>query len=199
MREKLVDMAKTYIGYKTDGELHEDLVNTNILTTTLRIEVEDLDQDFTNYLVAILDKPTDGTNRSRLHSAISSTKKEKFIKELRGWILSDRLRSNEIFTILFAQVGEKDKQEGMWMWVKDNFEAFKLRIPTWVQGRLPIVGSGFCSEEKKNELKAFFDPIVEDLSGGPRTLAQVTESIDLCIVKRAHDKVMLKEYLTTLK
>jgi alanyl aminopeptidase len=199
VREKLIDMAKTYTGYKTDGELHEDLVNTNLLTTALSIAVEDLDQDFTNHLVALLDKAKDGTIRGRLLSAISSTNNPKFVEELRGWILSDRLRSNEIFTILFSQVGDKDKQEGMWTWVKDNFEAFKLRIPTWIQGRLPFVGSGFCSEEKKNELKNFFDPIVEDLSGGPRTLAQVTESIDLCIVKRAHDKVMLKEYLTTLK
>lgn len=199
VREKLIEMAKIYTGYKTDGELHEDLVNTNMLTMALRVTVEDLGQEFTDHLVELLDKAKDGTVRGRLLSGISSTKNTAFVEELRGWILSDRLRANEIFTILFSQIRDKDKREGMWVWMKTNFEAFKQRVPTGFHGRMPVIGSGFCSEEQKKELTDFFNPIMEEQSIDPRILAQVTEGINLCIVKKAHDKVMLKEYLASLK
>jgi len=199
VRTKLVDMAKTYVGYETDGELHEDKVDTNLVGLALGVAVEDLDMKFTNHLIGLLDKQNDGTIRGRLLRAIGANNNEEFVKEIRDWVLSDRLRGNEIYGILFSQIGDKDKIDGMWQWVQDNFEAFKTRIPTWFQGRMPMIGMGFCDLEKKKELTDFFDPIIEGLSGGPRSLAQTTEGIDLCIAKLAHDKPMLKAYLDSLE
>lgn len=199
VRAKLLEMATTYVGYGTDGQLHEDLVDSNLIGLALGIAVEDSGMKFTNHLIELLDKENDGTVRGRLLSSIAASKDEAFTKEIRGWILSDKLRGNEIYSILFSQIGDKDKIDDMWVWVKDNFEAFKTRIPTWFQGRMPMIGMGFCSLEKKKELTDFFDPIIDSLSGGPRSLAQTTEGIDLCIAKLAHDKPMLKAYLNTLK
>ena len=199
VRAKLVEMANTYVGYGTDGQLHEDKVDTNLVGLALGVAVEDSEMKFTNHLIEILDKENDGTVRGRLLSAISANTDEEFTKEIRDWILSDKLRGNEIYGILFSQIGDKDKIDGMWQWTQDNFEAFKTRIPTWFQGRMPMIGSGFCDLEKKKELTDFFDPIIEGLSGGPRSLAQTEEGIDLCIAKLEHDKPMLKAYLDTIK
>lgn len=199
IRENLINLAKIYTGYKKDGQLHEESVNANLLGVALSTAVEDLDHAFTEHLIALFDKSTDGAIRQRLLASISASKNSQFTNELRDWILSDRLRNNEIYIIIFAHVADKDKRDGMWQWTQDNFEAFKQRIPVWGQGKLPSIGRSFCSIEKKQELKEFFDPIIESLSGGPRILAQVTETIDLCIIKRANDKVKLKEYLATVK
>ncbi|MBL4659067.1 MAG: M1 family metallopeptidase, partial [Alcanivoracaceae bacterium] len=194
IRSQLTIMAKHYTGYKGDNKIHED-VDTNLIALALEVAVEDLDQDFTNHLITLFDQANDGTLRGRLLGGISSSKNQEFIAQLRDWILSDRLRGNEIYTILFTQIYDKDNQQGMWQWVQDNFEPFKKRMPTWFQGRLPLVGSDFCSLAKKKELTDYFAPIVEGLSGGPRSLAQVTEGIDLCIAKREHYMPMLKAYL----
>ena len=198
LRSQLVKMAKTYTGYEGDKKIHTDLVNTNIINTALKTAVEDLDHDFTLHLVTLLDNSTDGTERGLLLGGIADSKNVQFNAETRDWILSDRLRGNEIYTILFSQVNDKDKQMDMWKWVQDNIEAFKLRMPTWFQGRLPLVGSGFCNLQQKKELNEFFIPRVENLSGGPRSLAQVTEGIDLCIAKLKHDKPMLRVYLDSI-
>lgn len=198
IRAKLSSMAYAYSGYNTDGKLHEELVDLNLLALALKIAVEDSDQKFTDLLIELFDKSNDGTIRGRLLSAISASKNPEFIKQLYDWILSERLRDNEIYTILFSQMADVDKQDGMWQWVQDNFEPFKNRVPIWRQGKLPAVGSGFCNVEKKQELIDFFNPIIENLSGGPRYLAQTTESIDLCIAKLAHDKPELKKYLDKL-
>ena len=198
VRSQLVEMAKRYVGFGSDNSLHEELIDTNLIGLALNVAVEDSDMEFTKHLITLLDKENDGTIRGRLLRSISSSKDDAFNVELRGWILSDKLRGNEIYIILFSQIGDKDKRDGMWQWVQDNFAAFKERIPTWFQGRMPMVGSSFCDLEKKKELTGFFNPIIEELSGGPRSLAQTTEGIDLCIAKLAHDKPMLKAYLDSL-
>ncbi len=199
LRAKLTKMAYIYSGYNTDGKLHEDLVDLNLLLLALNIAVEDSNQKFTDHLIKLFDQSNDGTIRGRLLSAISASKNPKFIKQLYDWILSERLRDNEIYTILFTQIADVQKQAGMWQWVQDNFEPFKNRVPIWRQGRLPSIGSEFCSLEKKQEILDFFNPIIENLSGGPRILAQTTENIDLCIAKLAHDKPELKAYLNSVK
>ncbi|HEX5229608.1 MAG TPA: hypothetical protein VFW44_17975, partial [Bryobacteraceae bacterium] len=49
---------------------------------------------------------------------------------------------------------------------------------------LPSVGGTFCDSKHRIELDAFFADRVKDYNGGPRTLAQTLEGIDLCIAAR---------------
>ena len=202
IRNQLIEMAKLYTGFQSDhqadNQLHEELIDTNLIGLALSIAVEELDQEFTDHLIELFNSATDGSVRGRLLAAISANTNSEFTNELHDWILSDRLRDNEIYTILFTQIAKKERREGMWQWVKNNFEAFKLRVPIWRRGRLPTVGSSFCTIEKKQELLDFFEPIIDTLSGGPRYLAQTSEGIDLCIVKLAHDKPELKNFLELL-
>jgi alanyl aminopeptidase len=197
IRAQLVAMAIKYTGFHTDSQLHPLAVERDLISTALMTAVEDLPAEFTAHLLSLFDASTEGTTRGRLLNGMAASKDTQFTAQMRDWILSDRLRGNEIYTIFFTQVNDKDLQFEMWQWVQDNLQAFKQRMPTWFQGRLPLVGSGFCSNKHKGELQDFFEPIIEDLSGGPRTLAQVTERIELCIAKKKHYKPMLDSYLTT--
>ncbi len=196
IRKKLAQMAQVYTGYEADGQIHEDKIDANLIGLALRVAVEDLPFAFTEHLVSLFDQATDGTVRGRMLRALSRSKKETFSKDIREWMLSDRLRANEIFTVFYTHAFDKEQRFGMWQWLQGNFEAFKNRVPTWVQGRLSYVGGGFCEEDNKKELLAYFAPIAESLSGGPRALAQTAESIDLCVAKRAHFKPLLDTYLS---
>jgi alanyl aminopeptidase len=72
--------------------------------------------------------------------------------------------------------------------VRRNLDALLKTLPREVgadyAAYLPRVGSGFCTASDRAELEAFFQPKVEQYSGGPRTLAQTLERIDLCIARR---------------
>lgn len=197
-RQKLTQMAKVYTGYEGDGQLHEDKVDANLIALALRVAVEDLPHQFTEHMVNLFDQTTDGTTRGWMLRALANSKDPVFNTEIREWILSDRLRDNEIFTIFYAHAYDNDKKLDMWKWLRSNFDAFKNRLPTWVQGRMSYVGGNFCQEDHKQELLAYFNPIIESLSGGPRALAQTSESIDLCIAKRAYFIPMLQSYLTEI-
>ena len=72
--------------------------------------------------------------------------------------------------------------------VKQHLDTLLKRLPREVgedyAAILPSVGGNFCDAKHREELDSFFADRVKDYNGGPRTLAQTLESIDLCIAAR---------------
>ena len=54
------------------------------------------------------------------------------------------------------------------------------RLPGTQKGYVPWVGSVFCSDDKRKEVAAFFEPRLKDMPGAPRNLAGTLEAIELC-------------------
>lgn len=197
-QETLIGMAKQYTGFEGDGVINDDQVDPNLIGTAMGVAGEQLGSAFHAHVKKLFTQTTDGTQRSRLLAAIAATKDTELLARLREWALTDEVRLNEMFSVLGPQIGNPEVQNDLWLWTQSNIEAIKNRFPSWAQGRLPAVGSGFCSAEKRDELKAFFEPIVESLSGGPRYLAQTVESIDQCIAKKARLTQQWQDWKSTL-
>ncbi len=72
--------------------------------------------------------------------------------------------------------------------MKQHLDALLKRLPREVgedyAAMLPSVGGSFCDAKRRDELDSFFADRVKDYNGGPRTLAQTLEGIDLCIAAR---------------
>lgn len=183
-QNKLINMAKSYTGFGGTGSINDEGIDANLIGTAMSVAGEQLGQAFHDHAKNLLLRTTDGTVRGRLLSAIAATKDTELLASLRDWSMTDEVRLNEMFNVLGPQISNPAVQDDLWQWTQHNIDAIKNRFPTWAQGRLPAVGSGFCSADKRDELKAFFEPIVESLSGGPRYLAQTIESIDQCIAKK---------------
>jgi len=49
---------------------------------------------------------------------------------------------------------------------------------------LPVVGRAFCDANRRDQLDVFFRERVKDYAGGPLTLTQTLEGIDICIATR---------------
>ncbi len=66
-------------------------------------------------------------------------------------------------------------------WFKTNHEAFIARSSASFGHRwLPRFGAGFCSRDERDEVEAFFTPLLDRLPGASRTLAETLEGIELC-------------------
>ncbi len=181
----LIAIAKKYTGFQGSKRINEEGVDVNLIGTAMEVAGENLGKGFHEHVKSLLKMTTDGIRRDYLLSAISTTKDPELLTALRNWSLTDDVRNNEMFSVLWPQIYDSEVQDDLWHWAQDNINGIKSRLSTSVQGRLPVFGKGFCTAEKRDELKAFFEPIVESLSGGPRYLAQTIESIDQCIVKKA--------------
>ncbi len=195
LRHYLTKMATDYTGYQSDNSLHPNKADSNVINTAMIVAVEELGVPFAEHLLAQLNESNDGTVRGRILMGLGAVQDAEYAAELRELILSESLRDNEIYYILMGQMDKPKLQDAMWVWFKENIEGVKSRIPPFGQNRLPVIGSGFCSEEKKKDFVAFFAPIVEELPGAPRPFRQSVESIELCIAKVEHHSESVQRYI----
>ena len=198
IRDYYVEMAKTYTGYETDRTIHADKVDSNTIGKALSVAVEDIGVEFAQHLITLFEKETDGTIRGRLLGAISASKDENLAKEIQGWVLSEKIRDNEIYYILRGQMSEDTLRPSMWNWFKQNIEGVKGRVSSFSQNRIPGLGAYFCDANGKAQVEEFFNPIIKDISGGERALAQTLETIELCVAKKEHHQAEVAAYLKAM-
>ncbi|NNM13133.1 MAG: M1 family metallopeptidase [Gammaproteobacteria bacterium] len=194
VRSHLRKMAVEYTGYASDKQLHPELADSNIIATALAVAAKDIGTPFIQHLMELFENESDGTIRGRLLGAIAEAKDPKLADELRDWTLSEKIRDNEIYTIIFTQLSDDQQKDAAWNWFKQNFDGFIQRVSSFSQGRIPRIASGFCTAEDKLDVEKFFSPLIENVSGGPRSLAQTLESIDLCIAKANHHTPSVANY-----
>ena len=63
------------------------------------------------------------------------------------------------------------------------------------KSQLPNAGLGFCDLQAKNELQSYFEPRLAKLTGAPRVLSHVLESIDQCIAIKAAQEPSVTAFL----
>lgn len=68
-----------------------------------------------------------------------------------------------------------------WDWVKTNFADYvSAKVPDVRKGSMPAIARGFCTDGRRDDVNDFFVSQSALIPGYERSLAQVTERIDLC-------------------
>lgn len=183
LRTELVQMARAYTGYETDGQIHPDAANPIIIDTALVVAVDALGNDFVDHLRQLALASTDAVVRGRILSAIGNTKDPVKAAGVLELVFSADLRDNEIFNILYPQSLMTETRDATWLWFQKNLDRILPRIPEPGWGRMTFIGSAFCNTEKQAEVQAFFAERIDSMTGGPRNLAKTLEGIDLCVAK----------------
>ncbi|MDT8449992.1 MAG: M1 family metallopeptidase [Wenzhouxiangellaceae bacterium] len=183
LRARLADMAGAYLD---DLAIEREMLDPGLVGTMLTAAVRERDPVFAEELFGRMMKSTDSTFRRRALGALGASRDAEVGAMLRAHIGDERLRDNEAIAIAFGQVGNAHQREAMWDWAQDedNLETLLARIPTWRKGAIVALGSGFCSHRRAEEVEEMFGERVEDLEGGPRSLAQTLERIRLCAALR---------------
>lgn len=183
LRARLADMAGTYLD---DLAIERQMLDPGLVGTMLTAAVRERDPAFAEELFGRMIESTDSTFRRRALGALGASRDAEVGAMLRARIGDERLRDNEAIAIAFGQVGNAHQREAMWDWAQDedNLETLLARIPTWRKGAVVALGSGFCSNRRAEEVEDMFGERVEELEGGPRSLAQTLERIRLCAALR---------------
>jgi len=195
LRAELVNMARAYTGFGTDGKIHPDTANPIIVGTALVVAVDELGNDFVDHLYQLAIGSTDAVVRGRALDAIGNTKDPEKAAEVRELVLSPQLRDNEIYSILYPQVSMPETRDATWLWFQQNLDSILTRLPEERWGRMTFIGAAFCNTEKQAEVQAFFADRVESMTGGRRGLAQALENVDLCVAKVENHKAEMDAWL----
>lgn len=167
--------------------LEEDMVDV-----VLEVAGHRGDRALYDRLVAELGKAKAPRRRTHLLRAMTKFRDPALVREGLTRFLSKDLDPREAMSLLFQ---DKRMVEVSFTFMKENYDAIVARLPGEVAAFTPRFGEPFCSEPGRAQVEAFFKDRVEKLTGAPRTLAQVLESIKLCSVQRDLHAASLAAFL----
>ncbi|HUI55371.1 MAG TPA: M1 family metallopeptidase [Bryobacteraceae bacterium] len=154
---------------------------------------------FNRYL-AEFQKTQDRQDKQRLIGAMTSFHDPKAIDAALQAVLSKSIALVDGFALLVSAGQDfPDTRKMPFQFIKAHFDQIVAGNPS-IFGNdlgsfLPFAGGSFCDAESKKELQAFFSPLVNKYTGAPRNLAQVLESIDLCIANKAAQAPSVNAFL----
>jgi alanyl aminopeptidase len=123
----------------------------------------------------------DRRERTELLRAMGSFDDPRIVARTEALILTPGLDPREaISAILGAPAANPAVLEERYRFIKSNFEALAAKLPRNLPARFPSLVRGFCDEEHRADVEAFFKSSVARYTGGPRILSQVLEQISLC-------------------
>ncbi len=166
------------------GEIHEDAVATDLLDTVLAVTSQEGDAPIFDALDRLFGGTQDAALRERLLSGMAAADDPALRVRALALALDPRLRLNETFRTLVAQLGDRDGRDAAWAWLVEHYDEVSARMGPAYSGYLPFAATGFCSAERAAEVRAFFTPRMAATQGGPRNLEAAVESIELCAARR---------------
>jgi alanyl aminopeptidase len=103
--------------------------------------------------------------------------------------------------MLFAAVDTPSTANLAYEYVRDHYDGIKAKLPRAVgtdfASFLPFVAAASgCSDAAQNEAKAFFEPRMKGVIGGPRNLANAMERIHLCAAAKPAAEEQISKYLS---
>jgi alanyl aminopeptidase len=181
-RTTAAELGRRYLGLDIKAGKsapQSNAVAVDLRNLTVQIAVQESGQAFFDAVRLRLGETKDPTERDRLLSAISSVT-DKRSEQALALALDPALRVNEVFVPLRYQLGDERTREAAWAFFEQNFDALVERISKLHAGGLPGYGEPFCSVQMAERLQTFFGPRIEQLTGGPRSLAASVEALRLC-------------------
>ncbi len=198
VRKRAAEYGRAYVGYGTDGKVHNEAVDPQLASTCLAVAAQEGGRPFFDHLVAMLETSQDAVLRYRLIGALGAVRDGKLAGRTLGLALDERVRISEISRILYAQFGQPETRDDAWKWLKSNFDGYSERFGTRRVGRTPWYTASFCSEARAKEVERFFSERVQDLSGGPRNLAGALEEIRHCAARVEAQRAGITAFFTVL-
>lgn len=184
-RTRAASLGRSYVGYQSKA--NPDVVDPQLADLVLAVAVQEGGEGLFEHLLHLLASSTDATTRNRIISALGHAEAPALSRRALALCLDPGLRVSEIPRLLGTQFGNSRTRKLAWQWFTENFDALASRFGSSQVGGTPWYAASFCSDEAAAEVRAFFEPRVAGLTGGPRNLASAVEAISLCAEKvRVH-------------
>ena len=184
VRRQAAQRARRYLGIGGDGQIHSEAVPAELVRTVLVVAAQDGDGALFDAMSERLAASEDGILRGHLLVALGSFRDPELAVRARELTLLAELRPNERLRPLRAQFADPRTRDEAWRFLTERFDAIAERAGASIwTANLPELAEPFCSSERAAEVQRFFEPRVEQLSGGPRNLAAAVETIRLCAAR----------------
>jgi alanyl aminopeptidase len=163
---------------------HPDAVATDLADVALAAAVRTGGAEVFDAVVDELVRSDDAQLRQRALKAVGDARQPGVVARALDLALDPRLRKNERLVALDGLLAAPETRDAAWAWLTAHFDALMPLLPDRFGGQLPR-SVRMCDRRQIDEVRAFFAPRVEQLTGGPRNLAQALESAAQCVARVA--------------
>ena len=184
-----------YLGL--NGKKSKSVVGSNLLSLALGETMKAQGDKAFEPLLTLIQRGSPFEKGAAL-SALSATLDEAIAVKLRELALAENspLTGRQASTLVAGLLRSKLHRDQTWSWFKENFETFvKRKVPDVRVGGTPRFANVFCSQARRDEVKAFFENQSEIIPGYERNLSQTVEAIELCTALKAAKSEELKTAL----
>ncbi len=182
LRAELTRQALSFTGFGTDGQLHSDKLDANLVNTALRVAAQDADPAF-------VDRPDSAFEGYRTIRCCAIAIPRRHRRSANDASLAQRLALDDAmhgddYLTLLGSMFRAEQAERNWPWLSANVDALLDKAPTFERNVVMYAAASYCSAERAEAVAALFEPRLSRIDGGRRTLDQVLERIDLCAAFR---------------
>ncbi len=199
VRRELARLGQAYIGYGSDGLIHPEVVDANLIRLSLGVSVQEGDANFFDAVVKHLnDSATDPVVRRRLRAGLARATEPNLAERVRNLTLSDSIHTHQKYRFLRRHLRLSENHTAGLMWLRENLQTLLDEIPSDHGGYLVWVTASFCSAEEAAAVQELFGPRITALPGGPRNLAGTLETINQCAELRRTQQPSARAFFARL-
>jgi alanyl aminopeptidase len=178
----LIKQGSVYLGLDNDNADRKARVQSNLLSSAFRETMRARPDAAFDPLLALA---ADGSplEKGAALSALTVTPDPDQADALLAIAIADDspLTGRQSGTIIDGLLGNEVHANKVWAWYRTNFDDYMVRkVPDVRRGGAPSIAGGFCTLEKRDEIREFFTAKADLIPGYERSLAQAIERIELC-------------------
>ena len=178
-RAALAREGRKYLGIDTDGALHPEGLPTELLGLAVRMFVEQGDAAAYDAVYERLKRSSDAQERGHALTALASVSDARAARA-RALTLDPALRVNEVLMPLRIQLSDYRTRTAAYAYFEGHFDELAARVYPSAMGYTPWFAARLCDSGQAARVNKFFEPRVERLPGGPRSLGAALEALGLC-------------------
>ncbi|WP_342745527.1 M1 family metallopeptidase [Cystobacter ferrugineus] len=146
-------------------------------------------------MMTALRAESDRKRREELLGALGEFRQTDLVQQNLGLLVDPAVDLREVWRLLFGAAMDVRSRDVAYGFVTKNYDALAARLPDEMVAYLTLVASSYCDPVHRQEVAAFFTERMARAAGGPRALASVLESIDLCIAFKAAQGPSIESFL----
>jgi alanyl aminopeptidase len=162
------------LGLGPDHKRHPDEVAPDLADVALAAAARTGGPRAIDALIAELEASDDAQLRGRMLGALGHVRDAAGVSRVLALGLAPQLRQSERLVVFKQLAGRAETREAAWAWLADHYDALLPLLPDRFGGQIPGM-LRVCDDAWIERLDAFFAPKIDQLTGGPRNLAQAKE------------------------
>ncbi len=174
-------------------------IDPDLVGSVLRVAAKFGDKDLFQKFYAAAKQTQDLEDKERLVSALGGFQDHALASSAMDMVLGNDFDARLSIDLLFGPAWDRKTQDLPFRFVQQHYDALRTKLPSSASSEdaafLPWVAVGYCDEEHRAEIEAFFKDRAAQTTGGPRILAQVLERIHLCSARRGAQQAGVVEFL----